>query len=89
MFNGNRLNNVVAGVTVLEPRTWHHVALVRVGSNVKVYLDGDPSPEIDGKLAPGFVEGEEQIFVGGRSDNFANFKGRIDEVAVYRRADSR
>ena len=86
VFNGNRLNNVVAGVTVLEPRTWHHVALVRVGSNVKVYLDGDPSPEIDGKLAQGFVEGEEQIFVGGRSDNFANFKGRIDEVAVYRRA---
>ena len=27
-----------------------------------------------------------RLFVGGRSDGFANFEGKIDEVAVYDRA---
>jgi hypothetical protein len=64
--------------------SWHHVALVRDGTSVAVYLDGRAEPEIAGGTAPPPVT--EQIFIGGRSDNQDNFEGRIDEVAIYTRA---
>jgi len=31
------------------------------------------------------LDGTERWFIGGRNDNFANFAGKIDEVAVYDR----
>ena len=39
-----------------------------------------------GEADAGYPPGVRQIFPGGRSDNFANFEGRIDEVAIYDRA---
>jgi hypothetical protein len=51
-----------------------------------VYLNGSTLPEISSELAVGCPAGVGQIFVGGRNDNFANFEGKIDEVAVYPRA---
>ncbi len=71
------------GRTPIEQRTWHHLALVRKGKSVVVYLDG--KPEISGKArdAAELVGG---ISVGGRADESANFAGKIDEVALYGRA---
>ena len=70
----------LAGRTVIAPRTWNHVALVRDGSRVAVYLNGNPAPEISGEAAP---DKSPALFVGGRSDKEATFEGRIDEVAIY------
>ena len=55
-------------------KTWYHVVLVRDGRKVAVYLNGNTEPD-----------GPERLFVGGRNDNFANFAGKIDEVAFYDR----
>ena len=85
-FNGNAAEQVLAGKTAITPRTWYHVALVRKGAQVSVYLNGGAAPEIAGRadVAPGGPF--RQVFIGGRSDNFANFEGKIDEAAVYARA---
>jgi hypothetical protein len=80
-FTGNERNQLLAGKTVLGLKRWHHVALVRDGQAVTVYLDG--KPEIAGEAAA--VEGDVPLFLGGRSDNFANLAGKLDEVAVYDR----
>jgi len=58
--------------------------LVRNGKRVTVYLNGNPSPEISGAAESSVPEGAE-IFLGGRCDNFANFEGKLDEVAVFNR----
>ncbi len=85
-FNGNARNQVLAGRTFLGERRWHHVALVRSGTRVAVYLDGDPEPEIEGTAEfTGFADSGE-FFVGGRSDGFAGLEGKIDEVAIFDRA---
>jgi concanavalin A-like lectin/glucanase superfamily protein len=61
---------------------WHHVALVRTGDDIKVYLDGDvANPEIQGAAAKNF--NASQITLGTRSDGFGPFQGRLDEVAVF------
>lgn len=65
--------------------SWHHVALVRDGADVKVYLDGRPQPEIAGQAGVAAAQGEE-IAVGGGCGSESGFEGRVDEVAVYARA---
>ncbi len=51
-----------------------------------VYLNGNITPEIHGEADIGHPSGVRQVFIGGRNDNFANFEGKIDEVAIYDRA---
>jgi len=77
-YNGQSL---AAGRTQLAINTWHHVALVRSGDEVRVYLNGDPNPEIQFQ-APKSVASR-QICLGTRADGFAPFQGRLDEVAVF------
>lgn len=85
-FNGDARNELVVGKTVIAPSTWHHVVLVRQGSRVCVYLDGETTPELDGEMESGCPADETSVFVGGRSDNLFNFEGKICQVAIYDRA---
>jgi hypothetical protein len=73
----------LAGRTVIAPKTWNHVALVRDGSRVAVCLNGNAEPEIVGEAAP---DESREVFLGGRRDGEATLEGRIDEVAIYNRA---
>jgi hypothetical protein len=59
------------------------VALVRDGQRAAVYLDGNPSPEIDGQLPP--QPSGDWLFFGGRGDNQANWEGKLAEIAFYAR----
>ena len=72
-----------AGKRSIERWTWHHVAYVRDGENVQVYLDG----ELEIETRMGKAEGARSatFFFGGRSDNHANWEGRLDEIAVFDR----
>ncbi len=85
LFNGNERDQALVGKTVLETRTWHHVAFVRNSKHVEVYLNGNPQPEIDGDLEPTFADSED-LFLGGRNDQMFGLEGRLDEVALYDRA---
>ena len=38
--------NVMTGNTLIAPKTWHHLALVRTSDRVTLYLDGNVEPEI-------------------------------------------
>jgi hypothetical protein len=74
----------LGGKTVLPRWIWNHAVLVRAGLAVRVYLNGNPTPEIEGEALP--ILPVPQIFLGGRNDNVANFEGRLDEIAIYDRA---
>ena len=71
---------------------WHHVALVYDGSRwargVKIYVDGEDQPLeilIDDVNAQGSVKREPlRIGAGGGPAN--RFRGRIDDVRIYKRA---
>jgi hypothetical protein len=84
IYNGNALGQVLAGRTVVRPGTWNHVTLVRAGRKVQVYLNGEP--DFAGEIDVSPAAAAEELFLGGRNDNFANFSGRIDEAAVHARA---
>ena len=84
-FNGNRLNQVVVGVTEIPPDTWNHVVLVRDQKHVRIYLNGRADPEAEGEAAIPPEGASADFFIGGRNDNFANLQGAIKDVSVYDR----
>jgi len=74
------------GRTAIERWTWNHLAFVREGEEVRVYLNGNPQPEINVRQTANVGALFDQLFVGGRSDSDSNWEGRLDEVAVFDRA---
>ncbi len=86
VFNGNKANELLVGRTVLRPKTWHYVAMVRDADKVTVYLDGKSEPEISDKLSATFSPDSDQLLLGGRNDRFSGLEGKLDEVALYDRA---
>jgi hypothetical protein len=77
---------ILTGKTRLAQKSWHHLALVRKGRQVAVYLDGNPEPEISEESEMDESAGVKTISVGGRGDGLAGFEGKIDEVALFDRA---
>lgn len=71
----------LVGSTAIERWTWNRLMLVRDGNRVRVYLNDNSTPEIDSEVGGNTLA--ESCFIGGRSDNEANFEGRLDEVAVF------
>lgn len=86
LFNGNARDELVAGNTAIEPQTWNHVLFVRDGSRVQVFLNGAAAPEISAHFVPGHPAGVNQLFLGGRSDQFASLNGRMGDIALFDRA---
>ncbi len=86
VFNGNALDELIAGPTRLPRGGWSHVVMVRQDQEITVYLNGGPKPEIVANLPIGYPKKCEDILLGGRADKFANLQGMLEEVAVYDRA---
>jgi hypothetical protein len=74
-------DTVLEGAALIPLKTWQHVALVRDGAKLAIYLNG--KPEIQGAAEPAALAGE--VFIAGNQSNAANFEGRIDEVALFAR----
>ncbi|WP_437194025.1 DUF1553 domain-containing protein [Planctomicrobium sp. SH527] len=84
-FNGNRAKQSVLGKTVLEPDRWHHIALIRSGQDIRIYLDGQSEPDVSGTVPSDYDVTKSELFFAGRNDNFANFLGQMGGVTVYNR----
>ena len=82
---GNTTSKTPTGKTRIAPRTWHHLALVRGGTRVTVYLDGNAEPEMTGDLAVEALDEPTNWFIGGRSDGTASFEGKISDVTFFAR----
>jgi hypothetical protein len=78
-------NRPVVGRTMIERWTWNHLVLVREPNRARVYLNGQVEPEIDLPISSSAITSGTPLFLGGRSDNQANWEGRLDEIAVFDR----
>ena len=83
VFNGNKSNDLLNGKQDLVKGQWYHLVFVRNQEKIKAYING--KEEISGDLEITY-SGSNHFFIGGRNDGFANFQGRIDEVAFFDRS---
>ena len=75
--------------TVLPMNTWVHVAAVYVpGTSMKIYLDGALDVELTSGVPASIHNSTAEFWIGMQYsvNNLANFRGRIDEAAVYNTA---
>ena len=79
VFNGNAADQIVRGKTIIEPGSWNDVKLERLGSRVKVTLNG--KVEIDAEL-PVTAPGAKELFFGKRCDDLAPLEGSFEKVEV-------
>ena len=79
VFNGNAADQIVRGTTVIEPGSWNDVKMERIGSRVKVMLNG--KVEIDAEL-PVTAPGAKEMFFGKRCDDLAPLEGAFEKVEV-------
>ncbi len=85
-YNGDTQQELLVGQTELKLKHWHHVVLVREGTRVTVYIDGNPEPDISGSAKVTYPKDGRDLFFAGRSDKFALFEGKLDEISLYDRA---
>ena len=83
-FNGNSSNQVAAGRTSIAPQTWNHVAMIRNGDHIQVFLNGDSKPEIDAEVEV-TTAGSQEFFFGARNDNFAPLQGSLAQIGLFNR----
>ena len=83
-FRGSNPADIVAGKTEIPRWTWQHVAFVRNGDRVAVYLNG--KLELDTKSTAVFPPGLDFLHLAGRSDRQSNWEGRLDEIAIFNRS---
>jgi hypothetical protein len=62
---------------------WNHLVMVRDGSGIKVYLNGETTPEISSAI-PSW-SAPEKLFLAACPGSDANLEGKIDEVVIYDR----
>ncbi len=69
--------------TIINDMNWHHIAVTRyINGDVTIYIDGyeDATGYIPERTAYG------KTFIGTGHTNYSNFKGSIDEIAIYNKA---
>lgn len=74
--------NKLTGKTVIQPRTWYHLAVV-FDNESRIYLNGQL--EAAGPLPPGWSAITETLALGGGLGATHRFEGKLDEVATYDR----
>jgi len=85
-FNGNKGAVSLPGRSIIPPRTWNHLVFVRDGKRARLYLNGDPKPEVDGEV-PVTTGGAQDILIGGRNDFFnMTLTGNLTQFALFPRA---
>lgn len=72
----------LVGKTAVERWVWNRVLLVQDEKTIRVFLNGNPTPEIEADVDAAAVPSP-TWFVGGRSDNESNWEGRVDECAIF------
>ncbi len=74
------------GTTDVVDGLFHHVAAVRTGTDVKIYVDGRDDQATFNHFAPQSTNSYVPLLIGKQNNDSFHFAGAVDEVAVFNRA---
>lgn len=80
----NGITITVTSAKKADNNVWHHIAAVRNGSGIQLYMDGELRGSSSTSFESGFDSTTAPITIGGLDDvNPRHFSGVLDEVAIY------
>jgi Concanavalin A-like lectin/glucanases superfamily len=93
--DGNNNAATATGTTLLNDGAWHHLAGVRQGTTVRIYVDGVQQNAVTNPSLGPVNDFCSYAFIGATNTNQfcattaseAFFKGLVDEIQVFRRAN--
>lgn len=71
---------VVQGTTPMKVDTWHHLAMVYDGSEIRIYLDGELEGEVPRK--GNINENEASVWIGKKANENIWLDGTLDELRI-------
>ena len=71
---------VAQGATQMKLDTWHHVAMVYDGSEVRIYLDGEEDGKVDRK--GDINENQASVWIGKKANESVWLDGTLDELRI-------
>lgn len=83
-FNGSSSVSCISQTQVNDDR-WHHVAFIKDGSLIKLYIDGNLE-DSENDLTSGNTQNTSPLYIGGRAGTVNSWKGSIDELKIYNTA---
>ncbi len=94
LIDNSAFYSFTASDNVMDDFDWHHVAVMRDGSSVRLYVDGSQvGSDITGVVTTaldvdtgGMVVGQDQDSIGGGFQTDQNWEGSIDDFRLYNRA---
>ena len=84
-FNGNARDQIAACSSTIPAQTWNHLVAVRSKNQVRIFINGEPKPEVEAELDD-TTQGNTEFFLGARSDQFAPLQGQLAFFALFDRA---
>ena len=71
---------VVQGTTPMKVDKWHHLAMVYDGSEIRIYLDGEPEGEVPRK--GDINKNEASVWIGKKAIESVWLDGTLDELRI-------
>ena len=71
---------VVQGTTPMKVDTWHHLAMVYDGSEIRIYLDGELEGEVPRK--GDINENDASVWIGKKANENIWLDGTLDELRI-------
>lgn len=68
------------GATTVSINTWHHIAVARVGSTIKIFLDG--VEDYSGTSSSSIIGSSAPIYIGGKDGSLYTFYGYINGLRI-------
>jgi len=75
-------NNFIECNNIISPSQWNHVVMTKNGNLVSIYINGT----IENSNTNLNLQGIINLYFGVRSDLFAYFNGKLDDIGIWNRA---
>jgi hypothetical protein len=83
IYSGSTVLDYNVGTGTISDSAWHHIAVTRSGSSVRIFIDGTQTGTTNTTLGTASINDAIADYrVGSSTDNALNFNGYIDDLRV-------
>lgn len=78
--------NIDSAAVTVNDNNWHHIAITRDGTDLRIYIDGSSANNDDSVGNDADLDGTNPLQIGASRSGGANWPGALDEVMFFKGA---